>query len=246
MHCDIGAAISSSYKVKPNELADCWAAFSLNKNLEKLDVHNYESFRLQIIKTYEGKYGSVAPGAVITRPVKRPASENIVASVTPPSKKNAPNVTKTSSNIENRRVSLSPEEKNSSSMSSTAKVPQYNDRRDPGQIIYSFNPKLLQHVVSSNKRSNPKCIISYSDFDTNATEKYRHMFTTMDERALALDKHLEELGDIIVDRFHLGHGLDESNDTINDIVPIEAVGVARQDKICCIGRICNAVSQDFF
>jgi hypothetical protein len=52
----------------------------------------------------------------------------------------------------------------------------------------------------------------------------------LDERAKALDRQLVELGDAMVKQYGLGQE-----------IPLEGVGVPRQEVICCIGRICNAV-----
>jgi hypothetical protein len=242
MFCDVGADLSSKYQVNPNQIADCWAAFSINKNLDHLDVRNFESFRLHVVKNYEGTYGSVAPGAVVTRSIKRPVSETIVPSVTPPPKKIGTHTTTTTNNT-SRRISVSPDTKTPLSIPSAVKLPDYGDRRDRGKTIFTFNPENLQRVACSKQRQNPKCYIEYHQFETNVKEKTRHMFTTMNERAIALDRHLVELGDAIVDKFHLGREVDGTNETYADVVPIEAVFESRQGKICCLGRICNAVSE---
>jgi DNA polymerase alpha subunit B len=58
------------------------------------------------------------------------------------------------------------------------------------------------------------------------------MFTPLDERAKALDRQLVELGDAMVKQYGLGQE-----------IPLEGVGVPRQEVICCIGRICNAAHE---
>ena len=68
----------------------------------------------------------------------------------------------------------------------------------------------------------------------------------MDERAKALDDQLVKMGKIMMERYNIPDGSDESAMDVdaNDdtaIAPLEAVGVPNQDKVCCIGRICNAV-----
>jgi hypothetical protein len=64
------------------------------------------------------------------------------------------------------------------------------------------------------------------------------MFTPLEERAKALDQHLVDMGEVMVERYGLGKQ-DEDNET--GIAGLEAVGVPRQDMVCCIGRVCNAV-----
>ena len=74
-----------------------------------------------------------------------------------------------------------------------------------------------------------RCLISL-DFPTNVTQAYRHMFTTLEERARILDDHLASMGEDIVD--FLGS---------EGVAELEAVGVPRQELVTCVGRICNEV-----
>jgi DNA polymerase alpha subunit B N-terminal len=237
---DEGVTLAEVYSVSSTQLANCWAAYSLNKNVQKLDSHSFDSFRMQVIK----ECGNIDVGAVITRVGKRQSANKDVPSVTPPSKKantseRTNNVLTVASNL-GRRVSMSPAPP--SILSSTDGIPslkleKYEERRDPGKVVLSFNPNNLLSATQTT-RTTPKCHVSYSNFESNVKESYRHMFTTTDERASALDRHLVELGDQMIERYNLGKSDDESA----EVAELEAVGVPRQDKICCIGRICNAVS----
>lgn len=215
-----GAALVSTVEVTPNQLADCWAAFSLNKNVQSLDATSFDSFRSHIIKEYNSRSGFPLDGAVMTRDRKR--QPNAIASVTPPSKKAVAvnNDTKGSSASRtnfDRRVSVSPPE---------TTRPKFSERKDSGKVLDSFNPKNLQIKSSSWPKSSPRCKISYSEFDVNQNTTYRHYFTTIDDRSKALNDQLEEMKDIMVEHYDL---------------ELEAVGVARPSKICCVGRINNAV-----
>ena len=62
------------------------------------------------------------------------------------------------------------------------------------------------------------------------------MFTVIDDRARKLDEWLGEKEREITERYHF--------DEDADVAALEAVNVPRQEKICCIGRICNSV-RDF-
>ena len=95
----------------------------------------------------------------------------------------------------------------------------------------TYNPKELVAVEQSDN-SKRKCVIS-TDFETNVKAPYRHMFTVLEERAAVLEKELLEKHEEFAETYNFGS---------EQIADLEAVGVPRQDKICCIGRICNAVS----
>lgn len=230
----------STLHVSSTQLAECWAAYSLNKNVQELDSHSFESFRTQVIKECGDKVGEIGNGAVITRVGKRQSAATNIPSVTPPSKR--PNIAGKSADDNSTSNSMDPAPP--SALRSSDSVPvlnleKYEDRREPGKVVKTFNPDMLDASAFTARKST-KCTVSYADFESNVKESYRHMFTTNDERANALDRHLVEMGDQMIERYNLGqiNEVDESA----DVAGLEAVGIPRQDKICCIGRICNSVS----
>ena len=82
----------------------------------------------------------------------------------------------------------------------------------------------------------------------NITKRYRHMFTTMDDRATALEKHLVQMKDAIVN--DIGNEINENNsnkeknnENGEGPAPFEEVNVPRQDPSTCIGRVCNEAHQ---
>jgi hypothetical protein len=164
--------------------------------------------------------------------------------VTPPAKRFHPAPDDSSSALSQRgRVSLSPGPPlhlaAQSSASSLGTRIKYDDRKGVGQVVATYKPQNELTTPSiTRSSSSPKCSLDYLSFSTNVREPYRHMFTTLDERADALDQHLVERGEEMVDRYNLG----AEEDGQGDVAPLEAVGVPRQETICCIGRICNAVS----
>jgi hypothetical protein len=248
-------------------MAECWEAYSLNKNVDTLDEHSFASYRLALIKNSDSAHLSgqeLNSGAVVSRPSltgnKRAADtsntaaidSNGLASVTPPAKRF--NVTfddataryavdaVASSNSGNRRISLSPAHPGSLAESNNrlSKLPKYGERQGAGKVLLIFNPSKLEAMQPSETTAVPKCVVSTKEFATaNVQESYRHMFTPLEDRAKALDGHLVTLGEDIVERYGLGKQ-DEQNET--GIASLESVGVPRQDKVCCIGRICNTVS----
>lgn len=255
----LGISLASTLHVSPKQMAECWEAFSLNKDLSDLDGHSFPTYRLALIKDsdnsatdlttdFSGKAINSRPSLGSKRMINE--TENL-PSVTPPSKRSGnnsfdPSRSAVDSIASNRRVSLSPAPPASLMKSSqrSSNLPKYEERSGAGKVIHTFNPNELQWAEVANTTS-PKCTISSSLFETNVQEPYRHMFTTLDERAKALDEHLVELGDAIIERYDLGTKDDAGDETTNEtqIAPLEAVGIPRQDKICCVGRICNSAHQ---
>ena len=114
-------------------------------------------------------------------------------------------------------------------------LPRYDQRKGVDQVVASFQAEGLQSATEAEtpKGGGPRCVLSYS-FPTNVEKPYRYMFTTLQQRAKALDDHLVELSEEIVQK---------RGDTGDDamLAPLESVNVARQDVVCSIGRICNEV-----
>lgn len=243
--------MATTFRVSPKQMAECWEAFSLNKNLDALNEHSLDSYRAALKKETDSSGVMEMTGAVVSRPAlgkRQAADENNLPSVTPPAKRF--NVTfdgSTPSAVDsvasNRRVSLSPAPPGSL-QDTRPVVAKYNERQGAGKVVVTYNPNKLQAVEAeaaadnSTTTAEPKCTVS-TDLKSNVTKPYRHMFTTMEDRAKALDRHLVDLGEDMVERYGLGK-VDEESET--GIAGLEAVGVPRQDKVCCIGRICNAVS----
>lgn len=254
----LGMSLASTLHVSPKQIAECWEAHSLNKNLTELNDHSFPSFRTALIKDSDTVDPELAKqmgkGAVVSRLslTKRDRTDEdddgvALPSVTPPAKRSTVTFDKSVKQQQpllegssHRRVSLSPAPPNSLQDSRTANLPKYGDRQSAGKVVASFNPNKLEAVDADmgTSRSARRCTVS-SSFSTNVQEPYRHMFTTLEERAKALDEHLVTLGQDMVERYGLGVQ-DEANET--GIAGLEAVGVPRQEKICCLGRICNAVS----
>jgi hypothetical protein len=245
--------LASTLQVSPKQIAECWEAFSLNKNLTTLNEHSLPGFQLALSKDSNKSSFALDTGAVVSRPMlgKRQSPNTdgeSLPSVTPPSSKRS-NVTfpdSTYSAVDaiasKRRVSLSPAPPKLLADSPPSTLPKYGERKEAGKVVVTFNPNKLEATESSSATpasSSPKCNVS-TEFVTNVQEPYRHMFTPMEERAKALDQHLVDLGEVMVERYGLGKQ-DEENET--GIAGLEAVGVPRQDVVCCIGRICNAVRE---
>jgi hypothetical protein len=251
-HSPVGTGLASTLQVSPKQIAECWEAFSLNKNLTDLNDHCFAGYQLALSKDSDKSSFAMDTGAVVSRPTlgKRQSPNTdgeSLPSVTPPSKRS--NVTFDDSTFSavdavasKRRVSLSPAPPGILAETPSSTLPKYGERKGAGNVVVTFNPNKLEATESTSATPMslaPKCTVS-TDFVTNVQEPYRHMFTPMEERAKALDQHLVDLGEVMVERYGLGKQ-DEDNET--GIACLEAVGVPRQDMVCCIGRVCNAVRE---
>mmetsp|Transcript_8707 Transcript_8707/g.20850 ORF Transcript_8707/g.20850 Transcript_8707/m.20850 type:complete len:644 (-) Transcript_8707:254-2185(-) len=212
-------ALSSTLNVQPEQMAECWEAFSLNKGVSELTDHTFQAYRLQLIKDSEASINpTTTPGAVQSRSTKRQASNM----VTPPNSKR-PN---------NRRTTASADNPAAKSASTSEKMPKYESRTRVGEVVASFNPSQFDPIAPGNKQA----LCTVTSGDDNLLEPYRHMFTTLEDRASALEAKLNDLGEKIIEQHGIGSG-------DNGIAPLVEVNVPGHDKGCYVGRICNEAHQ---
>ena len=167
--------------------------------------------------------------ALDTAVISRPKREGLPM-VTPPPKRQSPNTTLESPT--QRRVSVSPQK--NPVTPKTLLLPSYNERQGAGNVVTVFNPNNLPSTTTRPSDSKHRCVVS-APYDTNVKKPYRHMFTPIEERARVLDDQLANMTEEMMETF--GIGKESSNRA-----ELEAVGVPRQEKICCVGRICNEVT----
>jgi hypothetical protein len=218
-------ALSTSNDITPAQLATTWEAFSLNTKATELTELSFQAYRNAVIKDYDT--------AVISRPGL--GKRQGLPMVTPDAKRLQQLATTPTSAVDAiasaRRVSVSPNKLVAPNQAPVIQMPSYEERTGVGKVVVAYHPKhafKVEHIPATLK---PRCTIS-TDFETNLTKAYRHMFTPLEERARILDEHLMSMGEKIM----------ESLDS-EDVADIEAVGVPRQDKVTCVGRICNEVSR---
>lgn len=108
----------------------------------------------------------------------------------------------------------------------------YDQRTGSGQIMASYAPRDSAQTVDSLTAGaatviKRPCQIDYNEEDfVNITQPYRFMFTSLDERALALERHLLHLQKKMCSAFNIP----EDN--------LQPVGTPSQDFVWCCGRIC--------
>jgi DNA polymerase alpha subunit B N-terminal len=205
-------------------MADCWMAFSANKNITSLKVAS-----MDLYKDFLEKH-SKDSGPVVSR-ADTSNKRELSPSTPPPAAKRTESAT--------RRVS--PNQESTSSVvnkaSAITPIALFHEREGAGKVVFTYDPNNLPQPAAPSTKA-PRCTVYY-DYDTNVKEPYQHAFTVLEERSKALNEHLLDLGEAMTEVY----GLDKEPEN-EDMVALEAVGTPRQNKVCCIGRICNSVSTD--
>jgi hypothetical protein len=229
-------------------MAECWEAFCMNRNMKELNETSFKSYREQLIKDcdHAGLRKALDSGAVVARPaLGNNNKRDGLPAVTPPAKRlhgadGLAAAFSSSSSDRNRRISLSPDPPSAASKTTTTPTSQsYELRKGAGQVVESYRPEACPELAAANDKKAPSCQITYKHFETNVQKPYRRLFTTIDDRAQALDKQLVHMGQEISSRF--GLGLETDGDEDCAVAGLEAVGIPRQVKITNVGRICSVV-----
>jgi len=143
-------------------------------------------------------------------------------------------------------------------------LPKYEERTKVGLVISSYPGNRSGNSSSNTQNGRRRCVITTMAGKTtstgteenvneeegthnvtrfNITKPYRHMFTTMDDRAIALEKHLVQMKDAIVKDIGNERKEDSNEEKDNEKdegpAPFEEVNVPRQDPSTGIGRVCN-------
>jgi DNA polymerase alpha subunit B N-terminal len=249
-------ALSESLSVSPMAIGECWEAYSLTKQVKSLDTHSFQAFRSKLVSELDNPVALATVmnddknSAVRVTAFNKRDMSSVVITPAHLNKKRPTSSGSESTSSDYRRISLSPNATRThissqpmavaSLPSSSAPLVTYDGRKGAGTVVVSYNPSsrtmtpscIIEINASGVLRERPKCTIT-TNFPSNVTEPFRHWFTVLDDRAMALDVQLQQHTSILNERYNFGS---------EQIAAVEAIGVPRQDTICCIGRICNAVS----
>lgn len=231
LSCLPGSAFANNFRIPPQELAESWEAYSLNKNIQKLDKVSYDNFRKHVVKERELDGNRLDEGGAVFTSSKRRTDATAV--ITPASNKRQQHLPLASNMVSttlSNRMPLSPEAPVFEE--TTTKKPAFKERTESGKVIASFNPKNLPAPAPQPAGASLRCTVSFNQYETNVKAPYRHMFTTMEERSRQLDRMIQEKEQLYEERYDFGS---------ENFAKLEAVGVPCQETVCCIGRICNAV-----
>jgi len=155
-------------------------------------------------------------------------------------------------------------------------LPKYEERTKVGHVIASYSPD-SSRSGDSNADTNganagqQRCVLTTTTTATkslggndddenhwaeddvtrhNIKESYRHMFTTLEDRATALEGHLVQMKDAIVEDITSQKKKESGNNSTatteaddGAAASFEEVNVPRQYSSTCVGRICNEAHQ---
>jgi DNA polymerase alpha subunit B len=193
-------------------------AFAVNNSIQTLSIANLASLEVYL-HDYARKPSEALSKSVLG---KRPGTS--VPQMKLPSIKRLPAQTHATDNIVASSTAVE------QSFSQSAGV-SYGSRKGQGHIVCSYIPK--QSPFSAESLPPPvavprRCqvICDHEDF-ANVPHPFRFMFTTLDERALALERHLL----LLQERMCMAHGIVEDS--------LQPVGIPSQDIVWCCGRICS-------
>jgi len=147
---------------------------------------------------------------------------------------------------------------------------KYTQRTNSGQTVTSYNPnnlpstsELLAIKSSSEKetiQNHRGATIQLHPSSTHPKSTYRHMFTPLEKRATALENQLITMSNNICQKYNISSEEDEMIAAMDGIVKSEVdkssgsedvdslwtpVGLPKQSKVVCVGRICNEVRNCF-
>lgn len=146
---------------------------------------------------------------------------------------------------------------------------KYTQRTNSGQTVTSYNPNNLPSTseVLATKTSSEKetiqnhrgATIALHPSATHPKSTYRHMFTPLEKRATALESQLITMSNNICQKYNISSEEDEMIAAMDGIVKSETeksneedvdslwtpVGLPKQSKVVCVGRICNEVRNCF-
>jgi len=148
---------------------------------------------------------------------------------------------------------------------------KYTQRTNSGQTVTSYNPNNLpstSEVLAIKTLGEKETIqnhrgatIQLHPSSTHPKSTYRHMFTPLEKRATALESQLITMSNNICQKYNISSEEDEMIAAMDGIVKSEVdkisgsedvdslwtpVGLPKQSKVVCVGRICNEVRLYFF
>ena len=257
--------MASTLQLTPEVMAEVWEAHSLNKqNLTELTMHQFEAYKNELIKASSaGPTPDIAQSSDNKRGaamVSRKRESPPATMVTPTSsqkrqKQPSPDVpTSSVDQLASRGNIPSPVRSSNTAAAAsvkkvTPKLPKYEERTKSGHVVVSYPAgSVIEQKTDSKQR---RCILTTKGAEetskdddvtrNNIKETYRHMFTTLEDRANALERQLVRTKTAIIEDIEKERMNKKNQPNAGDEVEasFEEVNVPRQHPSTCVGRICN-------
>ena len=258
----LGVALASTLQLSPEVMAEVWEAHSLNKqNLTELTMHQFEAYKNELIKASSAgptpdiaqSSGNKRGAAMVSRKRESPPATMVTPTSSQKRQKQPSPDVPTSSVDQLASKGNVPSPVRSSSTAAAKKVipnlPKYEERTKVGHVVVSYPAgSVIEKKTDSKQR---RCILTTKcgeetnkDDDVtrnNIKEPYRHMFTTLEDRANALERQLVRTKTAIIEDIEKKRMNKKNQAGASDEVEtsFEEVNVPRQHPSTCVGRICN-------
>lgn len=253
-------------QLTPEMMAEVWEAHSLNKqNLTELTMHQFEAYRNELIKASNmvptpdvpqslGASKNQRGAAMVSRKRETPAATMVTpTSSSKRQKQPSPDIPTSSVDQLAKGTSVPSPVRSASGATSVVKkppvnLPKYEERTKVGHVVVSYPVgHISQDDANASGSKQRRCVVTTkedsSDDDVtryNIKEPYRHMFTTLEDRASALERHLVRTRTAIVEDIEKERRNKIQNNAGDDVEAVfEEVNVPRQHPSTCVGRICN-------
>lgn len=135
---------------------------------------------------------------------------------------------------------------------------RYADRTNAGQVVASYNPNGLPSAAellagaSEEERArvaaHRAAAIAIHPAATHPRGTFRHMFAPLERRSGALEDRLNDMSDAICAAYRIKSEEEEMVDCMDGVKDEGGefsnwtpVGIPKQGKVLCVGRICNEV-----
>jgi len=240
------------------------------QNLTELTMHQFEDFKNELIKASliattpvvsNNERDTIPRGATIVSRKREVSPATMVTPISSSKRQKQPSSGTATSSIDMLAAEGNniPSPVRSSSITATtsaikATLPKYEERTKVGHVMVSYPSNYHDEKVTDlSNEGHRRCVLTTKCLGNdneegkgddvtryNITESYRHMFTTLEDRANALERRLIHMKNAIIEDIESERRDKDKKQTNNDVEAFfEEVNVPRQHPSTCVGRICN-------
>eukprot|EP00584_Thalassiosira_punctigera_P006405 CAMPEP_0172531780 /NCGR_PEP_ID=MMETSP1067-20121228/5038_1 /TAXON_ID=265564 ORGANISM="Thalassiosira punctigera, Strain Tpunct2005C2" /NCGR_SAMPLE_ID=MMETSP1067 /ASSEMBLY_ACC=CAM_ASM_000444 /LENGTH=762 /DNA_ID=CAMNT_0013316197 /DNA_START=113 /DNA_END=2401 /DNA_ORIENTATION=- len=133
---------------------------------------------------------------------------------------------------------------------------KYADRTNAGKVVSSYNPNglptaaevLASRTADERERAASRRGVTVSRHPAarHPESSFRHMFTPLEKRSVALEDRMKWMSDAICAEYNIKSEEEEMVECMDGVKGEESefgtwmpVGLPKQNEVLCVGRICN-------
>lgn len=233
-----GLSLAQEYNISAETFVLHWEAHSINVGADSLNTTNFSSFRAALLKevTPPETVTPTPKAVVVSRPSMAKRSTVKIETPSPNKKLKDGQLEQIISTAQSSP--LKNENSQVTAVSSALVTPnmknEYENRKNIGQVIVSYNPSNLKPLKPNTVRSSVIEVM-----EPSLTKPYKYM--TDKPIHYALNDRIEDMSVAILQQYLKSTkenvNFNEENENSEDI--FEQVGVPRQSIQFNVGRICN-------